>query len=306
MQVHVDDVEPHVTRPHLAQNGIEVGAVVVQQATGLMHDVGNLLDAPFEHAEGAGIGQHDAGGLRSHRRLQRLDIDIALVVGRHLARHVAEHCRRGRIGAVRRVRHQYLGAPGVAPRPVIGTDHRHAGEFTLGAGHGRKAYAGHAGDVLEDLLQVMHARQKALRMRHRGQRVPAGKPRQQGQGVTGARVVFHRARTQRIEVRVDGKIQPRQLGVVAHHLQFGNLRQQRRRAAAQGSGNGQLAHRVTRHLRVGGTARRRFFEDQALDHVRSSESVNQEKALPHAPGSGDCRRARTSGSGQLRTASAAS
>jgi hypothetical protein len=155
--VHVNDVEAHIPRPHLAENGVEVGAVVVQQAAGLVNDVGDLLDAPLEHAEGAGVGQHDAGGLRPHRGLERLDVDIAFVIGRDFARHVAEHGRGRRIGAVGSVRHQNLGARRIAARLVVGADHRHPGEFALRPGHRGQAYARHPGHVFEDLLQIVEA-----------------------------------------------------------------------------------------------------------------------------------------------------
>src|ERR1019366_503466 len=41
VQVHVDDVEPHVARAHHAEDGIEVGSVVVEEAPDLMHGGGN-------------------------------------------------------------------------------------------------------------------------------------------------------------------------------------------------------------------------------------------------------------------------
>src|SRR5689334_5341697 len=102
VQVHVDDVEAHIARAHLAEDGVEVGAVVVQQAAGVVNDLGDFLDATFEHAAGGGIGQHDAGGVRTHGRLQRLDVDVAFVVDRDLPDHAAAHRGGGGVGAVRR------------------------------------------------------------------------------------------------------------------------------------------------------------------------------------------------------------
>ena len=94
--------------------------------------------------------------------LQRGQIDVAVAVGGDLAHRVAAHHRRGRIGAVRRIRHQDLGASRVAARVVIGADHRHAGKFALRARHRRERDGGHAGHFLEHFLQFEQAGQKAL------------------------------------------------------------------------------------------------------------------------------------------------
>ena len=91
VQVHVDRVEAHVARPHLAEDRVEVRAVVVQQAAGLVHELRDLDDAPLEHADRRRIGQHDAGGLRAEHFLQRFDIDVAIGVRRDLAHRAAAH-----------------------------------------------------------------------------------------------------------------------------------------------------------------------------------------------------------------------
>ena len=104
VQVHVDDIEAHVSRAHLAEDRIEVGAVVIQQAAGVIDDSLDLGDLAFEHAERRRISQHDARGFWANSRFQRLDIDITLTVGRQFPDRAAAHDGRGRIGAVRRVR----------------------------------------------------------------------------------------------------------------------------------------------------------------------------------------------------------
>ena len=62
---------------HLAEDRVEVRAVVVQQPAGLVHDARHLLDAPLEHTEGRGVGEHDAGGVRTDGGLERFEIDVA-------------------------------------------------------------------------------------------------------------------------------------------------------------------------------------------------------------------------------------
>ncbi len=138
VQIHVDHVEAHIARAHLAKDGVEVGAVVIQQATDLVHDLGDLGDLALEYAQGGRVGQHDAGGLRPDSGLERLDIDVALGIGGNLAHGHAEHGGGGRVGAVRRIRHQDLGTGQIVARAVVGADHRHTGELALGAGHRRQ------------------------------------------------------------------------------------------------------------------------------------------------------------------------
>src|SRR3954447_14717985 len=44
MQIDMDDVKAHVAWPHLAENRVEIGAVVVQEATGVVHDLADVED----------------------------------------------------------------------------------------------------------------------------------------------------------------------------------------------------------------------------------------------------------------------
>ncbi len=210
VQVHVDDVEAHVTRTHLAENGVEIRAVVIQQPARVVHDLRHLLDAALEHAAGGRIGEHDAGGIGTDRGLQRFDIDVAIVIDRDFPDHAAAHGGGGGIGAVCGDRHDDFVARQIAARAVVGANHGDAGEFAVRAGHGRQRHALHAGDFFQHFLQFEHAGEEALARGFRRQRVAVQETRQHGVLVTGLRVVLHRARTQRIEVRVDGEVELRQ------------------------------------------------------------------------------------------------
>ena len=162
VQVHVDDVEAHVPGPDLAQDGVEVGPVVIEQAAGRVDDAGDLLDVAVEDADGARVGEHDAGGLGADRRAQGGEVHVPVRAGRDLADAEAAHHGGGRIGAVGRVRHQDLGAGRVAAGLVVGADHGHAGELALGPGGGCQRDGVHPGDLLEHLLQLVEAGQDAL------------------------------------------------------------------------------------------------------------------------------------------------
>ncbi len=220
VQIHVNDVESHGARTHLAENRVEVRAVVIQQAAGLVDQLGNLLDATLEHAERRRIGEHDAGGARTERLFQRLHVSVAVRQRWNFDYGAAAHRRRRRIRAVRGIRHDDLRPLHVATRAVIGADHRHARELALRARHRRQRNALHAGHFLQHLLQLEHAAEEALADRVRRQRMPAEELGQHRELIARARVVFHRARAERIEVRVDREIELRQAREMAHRLQL--------------------------------------------------------------------------------------
>src|SRR5690606_33968875 len=111
----------------------------------------------------------------------------------HFADFVAAHDGGGRVGAVGGFRDQDLSAAVVVTGVVVGADHGDAGEFTLGAGHGGEGDAFHAGDFLEEVLQVVQTGQVALAVAGRGQRMAVEEIRQHGGAVGAARVVLHGA-----------------------------------------------------------------------------------------------------------------
>ena len=262
VQVHVDRIEAHVAGPHLAEDRVEVRAVVVQQPARLMHEPGDLDDAPLEHADRRWVGQHDAGRVRAQHLLQRLDVDVAVGQRRDLAHAAAADRRRRRIRSMRGVGHDDLRASRIAAMLVVGHDHRDAGELTLRASHRRERHAPlHAGHVGEDLLQLVHARQEALAQRFGRVRMAAGESIEHRQRMAGARVVFHRARTERIEVRVDREVLARQVRVMAYGLQLRHLRQSHRRRAQEALGQVRAGD-IGWKLRGGGAPRLGLLEDQ--------------------------------------------
>ena len=272
VQVHVNDVESHVAGPDLAADRVQIGAVVVQQATGVFHDALDLEDLALEYSQGRRIGEHDARRLRADHCLERLEIDVAVGPGRHFHGDAAAHRRSRGVGTVRGIRHDDLVALQVAVGPMIGPDHRHAGQFALRTGHRRERHTGHAGDGLEHLLQFIHALHESLAVAHRPERMAAGKRRQQRERIADARVVFHRAGTQRVELRVDGKILLRQTRVVAHHLQFGGLRQHRP-VVPQMRCRDVLWRDVEGSLGIGSAAFARFLEYQRGHCLQSSSML---------------------------------
>ena len=92
---------------------------------------------------------------------------------------------------MRRLRHDDFIAGEIAARAVIGTDHGHAGEFAVRAGHGRERNALHACDLFQHFLQFEHAGEEALAQRVRRERVSIEKTRQHRKRITGFGVPSH-------------------------------------------------------------------------------------------------------------------
>ena len=216
----MDHIESHVARTDFAENRIQVRAVVIEQATGILDDILDLDDLALEHAQRGRIGQHDAGRFRADDRFERLDVDIARFVGGNLPDVAATHRSRCRVRAMRGVGHDDFVAFRVTVGEVIGANHRDTGEFSLRARHGRQRDGFHAGNRHQHLLQLVHAGEETLPVAFGTQWVAAHEARQQRHRVTDTRVVLHRARTQRIEVRVDREVLLRQARVVTDHLQL--------------------------------------------------------------------------------------
>jgi hypothetical protein len=233
VQVHVDDVEAHVAGAHPTQDGIEVGAVVVGEPTRVVDDALNVDDGLLEHPQGGRVGEHEPGRLWPHRLAQGREIDVALPVGWDLPYLIAAHDGGGGVGAMGGVRDDDLTPAAVAACLMIGADHGHAGELALGTGHRGERHPSHAADRLEYLLQLVQTREEALAGLGIGQRVARQELWQHGQRVAGARVVFHGAGAQGVELGVDGVVLLRQPGVMTHHVELGHLGQRRRRLAQQ-------------------------------------------------------------------------
>ena len=157
VQVQVQDVEAHVRGADVAEDGVQVRAVVVEESPGAVHEVRDLADAALEQAAGGGIGEHDAGGMLTQGRLEGIHVDVAVGQDTDFAHAVAAHDGRRGIGAVSGGRDEDLVASVVAAGVVPGADHGDPGELPLGTRHRRQRHRRHAGDGLQDLLQLVEA-----------------------------------------------------------------------------------------------------------------------------------------------------
>ena len=203
MQVHVDAVEAHVAGPDNAHNRVEVGAVVVAQAAGLMDDVGDLEDVLVEDTDGVGVGQHQTGGVGADGRPQGVQVDAAVGAGGDVDDGEASHDGGGGVGAVGGVRDDDLRPGGVAAVLVVGLDEHQAGELTVGAGGGLHGHALHTRDLAQQRVDRVDRLQAALDGLDGLQRMDLGEAGQRGHGLVDLGVVLHRAGAEGIEAIVD-------------------------------------------------------------------------------------------------------
>ncbi len=259
----MDDVKAHVARAHFPQNRIEVRPVVIEETARCVDDARHLLDAPFEHSECRGVGEHDARGIWPHRRFERREIDVSRGIHRDFPHDTATHGRGGRVGTVRRFRDDDFITGEIATGAVIGANHRHASEFPVRARHRAQRDGLHTRHFLQHLLQFVHAGEKALAVSLRPERMSAQELGQHGVLITGLRVVFHRARPERVEVRVDREVELRQACEVTHGLQLAHFGQQRLLGTPQPGRNIRRGGRtgILRPLVGSATAGVRVFED---------------------------------------------
>ena len=164
----------------------------------------------------------------------------------NLARDAAAHRRGGRIGPVRRLRHDDLVACQLTARAMIGADHRHARELAVRTGERAERHTAHAGDRLEHLLQLVQTGEEPLAVLRGRERMSRQELGQQRGRIAASGVVLHGAGAERIEMRVDGEVQLRQARVVAHGIELADLGQQRRAARAAAAAGIGAAPRAAR------------------------------------------------------------
>ena len=222
-----------------AHHRVEVGAVVVERRADVVDDVRDLLDVLVEQSERVRVGEHQAGDVVARLGLEVLEVDAAARVGADLHDLVAGHRHRRRVGAVRGVGRQHLGAR-LAAVLVVGARQQHAGELAVRAGARLQRDVRQPGDLGERALQLPHQPQRALRAPRVLERVQARVAGQRGDPLVQLRVVLHRARAERVEAGVEVEVALREAVVVADDLRLGDLRAA---APARCGGSGRAAGR---------------------------------------------------------------
>ena len=171
VQVQVRDVAAEVAEAGEAEQRVEVGAVDVDLAAGVVHGLRDGRDLVLVHAVGRRVGDHERGeglGVRGDLRAQVVEVDVAeLVAGDDDDLHAGQHGR-GRVRAVGARRDEAHGALGLAVRAVVAADGEEPGELALAAGVRLQRHRVVPGDLGEPVLELLDERERARRRRLRG------------------------------------------------------------------------------------------------------------------------------------------
>ena len=258
----MDDVEAHVARPRDPADGVEVGAVVVEERARVVEDRGDLPDVLVEEAERRRVREHEAGRTLVHLRPQVVEIEVAAVVGLDFAELVAGHGDARGVRPVRRVGgDDHPSLLRLAAVGEVGAHEHQARQLALGAGRRLERDRVEPADLGEDLLQTPHELERPLRALLVLKRVQVAKARQAHDALVDPRVVLHGAGAERVEAGVDAERAVGERGEVAHELRLGDLGEARRRAPAQLLGDVDLRQVVARQ-RARAAAGPRTFEDE--------------------------------------------
>ena len=128
-----------------------------------MEDPRDLLDALVEEAERRGVREHEPGGALVHLAAEVVEVEVSARVGLDLLELVAGHRHARRVRPVRGVG----GDDRVALLAAVGEVRAHEhepGELALRAGGRLERHRREAGDLGQDLLQVPHELERALRV----------------------------------------------------------------------------------------------------------------------------------------------
>ena len=143
-------VEAHVAGTHPPDDGVGVGAVIVELYPDRMRPVGHLPDAGFKDPEGVGVGEHYRRNMAPQNGAVGLEIDLAVGAGRHLHDVVANHGSGRRVGSVGAVgNHHHAPLRPLAVRLVEGPNHQHPRQLAMRPGGGLQAHGVHSGELLQ-------------------------------------------------------------------------------------------------------------------------------------------------------------
>ena len=133
VQVDVHRINAEITRPHLADNRVEIRTIAVEIGARCVHRVSDRDDLRLKQPARIRVGQHDGCNIGAEGCLHRLHSNRAIIArGDRLDR--VPHERRSRwVGAVRTLRHQYDAALR-SFRVMRGLDREHAAQFAMRAG----------------------------------------------------------------------------------------------------------------------------------------------------------------------------
>ena len=227
VQVQVRDVGAELARLGEADERVEVRAVDVDLAAGLVHEPADLAHRALVHAVRRGVGDHqrrDVLGVLGELRAQVAEVDVAELVARHHDHAHAGHDGARGVGAVGARRDQADVALNVAALAVVPADREQPGELSLRAGVRLQRDGVVAGDRAQPALEVADQRDVPVGLVERRERVDRRELGPRHGLHLGRRVELHRAGAERDHRAVERDVAPRERAEIAQHLRLGAVR----------------------------------------------------------------------------------
>ncbi len=220
MQVDVHRIDAEVARAHLADDRVEVRTVAIDIAAHGVDRIGDFAEVLFEQAAGVGVGDHHRRDIRPEAGLECRHIDPAFRRRGDILDAVVSEGGGGGVGAVGAFRHQHHFAR-IAAGFVRRADREDPAKLTMRAGLGAHGDRRHTGQRAQPATELVDHLQRALHRRLRGERVDVGKAGKPRHLLVEARIVLHRAATEREEAEVDPVVLAAEARVMAHRFRLG-------------------------------------------------------------------------------------
>ena len=228
MRVVVHQVGPHVARPDGAQDRVHVGAVEVEQGAPVVQQ--SWRSSPTWGSNSPtvfGVGDHEHGGLVVELGLEVVEVDEPAAVALDRDRLEPGEVGRGGVGAVGAVGDQDLGPP-LAPVAEVGRGDQQRRQLALRPAAGCRLTASSPAISASISCSSKRIASSPWSVLSSWYGCCAARARQRREPLVPLRVVLHRARPERVEVRVDRHVQRRKVRVVPDDVELAQLGQRRR------------------------------------------------------------------------------
>ena len=206
VQVEVHRVKAHQARRCDAEDGVEVGTVVIHLTACIVDNFAGCLDIRLEQTERVGVGDH-------HRRRGFVGdssegVEVHPTVGEagDFDNFETGHGSTGRVGAVGGIRDNDLRSLVFATVPEVFLNASNGGELTLCTSDGLERDLVHTSAHLKHVLHLVEDGEQPLQVVFGLMRVDVSNARELGDDFVHTRVVLHGAGTQRIESGVNAKV----------------------------------------------------------------------------------------------------
>ena len=219
------DVEAHVARPAPPHDGVQVGAVVVHEAPGVVDYLAYLGYLVLEDPYRVRVGQHESSRLGSSRGCQGVEVHRPRVVTLYLHRLEARHVCAGWVRAVGAVRDDYLRPLlQLAVVPVVLSNEHYAGPLSVGPRRRLECGVIHPGDLEEVFLEGVEELEHPLHRLVFLHGVKPGYLRVGRQDLVDYGVILHGAAPERVyEAGVDAVVHLAEMHVVPQDLYLGEF-----------------------------------------------------------------------------------